>query len=93
MAAKRKNRARSGWAAKLGSRRSRRAIKRGAIGQARYHDIQSGNRKRQGAARRAIAAEKANPAVKMRKAPKGWMKAKAVRVVRRGGRQVVEVKR
>lgn len=34
-----------------------------------------------------------NPGVKMRKAPKGWMKAKAVRVVRRGGRQVVEVKR
>lgn len=36
----------------------------------------------------------ANPAkVKLRKAPKGWMKAKAVRVVRRGGQQVVEVRR
>ena len=35
---------------------------------------------------------KMNP-VKMRKAPRAWMKAKAVRVVRRGGRQVVEVRR
>jgi hypothetical protein len=33
-----------------------------------------------------------NP-VKMRKAPKGWMKARAVRVVRRGGKRIVEVMR
>jgi hypothetical protein len=31
--------------------------------------------------------------VKMRRAPKGWIKAKAVRVVRRGGKRIVEVKR
>jgi hypothetical protein len=33
------------------------------------------------------------PKVKMRKAPKGWIKAKYVRVVRRGGKRIVEVKR
>jgi hypothetical protein len=42
---------------------------------------------------RAPKAAKKNPAVKMRKAPKGWMKAKYVRVVRRGGKRIVEVKR
>lgn len=34
-----------------------------------------------------------HPVAKMRKAPKGWMTAKAVRVVKRGGRTIVEVKR
>ena len=46
--------------------------------------------------RKAAAKKKKakNPGgVKMRKAPKGWMKAKAVRVVRRGGRRIVEVRR
>jgi hypothetical protein len=33
------------------------------------------------------------PRTKMVKAPKGWIKAKAVRVVRRGGKRIVEVKR
>lgn len=32
-------------------------------------------------------------APKMIKPPKGWIKAKAVRVVRRGGKRIVEVKR
>lgn len=46
--------------------------------------------------RRAVGARKRAPkknAPKMRKAPKGWMAAKAVRVVKRGGKTVVEVKR
>jgi hypothetical protein len=35
-----------------------------------------------------------NPSrVKMRRPPKGWIKAKAVRVVTRGGKRIVEVKR
>ena len=43
-----------------------------------------------------VKRKRSNPkqkAVKMKRAPKGWMKAKAVRVVKRGGRTVVEVKR
>ena len=34
-----------------------------------------------------------NPPVKMQKVPKGWIKAKAVRVVTRNGKKIVEVKR
>lgn len=34
-----------------------------------------------------------NLPVKMRKAPKGWIAAKAVRIVKRGGKTIVEVKR
>ena len=44
-------------------------------------------------ARAPKAAKRKNPGVKMRKAPKGWIKAKYVRVVRRGGKRIVEVKR
>lgn len=43
--------------------------------------------------RKTYARKIWNPPVKMRKAPKGWMTAKAVRVVKRGGRTIVEVKR
>lgn len=44
------------------------------------------------------SARRQNPAssarkVKMRRVPKGWIKAKAVRVVNRGGRRIVEVRR
>ena len=42
---------------------------------------------------RPKAAKRKNPGVKMRKAPKGWIKAKAVRTIRRGGRTIVEVRR
>ena len=41
----------------------------------------------------AIAKAMRNPAVKMRKAPKNWINAKAVRVVKRNGKTIVEVKR
>jgi hypothetical protein len=54
--------------------------------------VSSFNRKRR--ARRKSVKKSKNPGgVKMRKAPKGWMKAKAVRVVRRGGKRIVEVRR
>ena len=44
-------------------------------------------------ARRKAVKKTKNPGVKMRRAPKGWIKAKYVRVVRRGGKRIVEVKR
>ena len=44
-------------------------------------------------ARRKTVKKTKNPGVKMRKAPRGWIKAKAVRTVRRGGRTIVEIKR
>ena len=44
-------------------------------------------------ARAPKAAKRKNTGVKMRKAPRGWIKAKAVRTIRRGGRTIVEVKR
>jgi len=55
-------------------------------------------RKRRTVKRTVSKRKRANPkakrsSVKMRRAPKGWIKAKAVRVVRRGGKRIVEVKR
>jgi hypothetical protein len=50
----------------------------------------------QGGGRWKIIKRRINPAVakvKMRRAPKNWIKAKAVRVVTRGGKRIVEVKR
>lgn len=40
-----------------------------------------------------VYIKRKNPGVKMRKAPKGWVKAKAVKVVKRNGKQVVLIKR
>jgi hypothetical protein len=47
---------------------------------------------------RSRKTHKGNPVAKksktkMVKAPRGWIKAKAVRTIRRGGRTIVEVKR
>lgn len=53
----------------------------------------SGGRRFKIVKRRINSAVGGNSGVKMRKAPKGWIAAKAVRVVKRGGKTIVEVKR